>query len=110
MWPQLFMVGAGALALRFALRSAKKLNLAGMSSKLPDLTAFRRLDGFPSGNMTKADACKLLNIQPHQAFDVGKVRDVHRQLLLANHPDRGGSTLVSTKINEAKEVLMGKKK
>ena len=110
MWPQLFMVGAGALALRFALRSAKKVNLAGMTSKLPDLTSFRRLDGFPSGNMSKADACKILNISPHHALDADKIRDVHRKLLLANHPDRGGSTLVSTKINEAKEVLMGKKK
>jgi len=107
MWPQLFMVGAGAFALRFGMRAAKRLQL---SKQMPDLSAFRGLDGFAPGNMSKTEALKILNIAPHQALDSDKVRDVHRKLLLANHPDRGGSTLISTKINEAKEVLIGKKK
>ena len=101
------MVGAGAFAMKMALKAAKQLQIG---KKMPDLSAFRGLDGFASGNMTKTEAMKILNIAPHQALDADKVRDVHRKLLLANHPDRGGSTLVSTKINEAKEVLMGKKK
>ena len=110
MWPQLFMVGAGAVAARFALRTARRLNLASKIPVMPDLTALRGLDGFASGTMSKNEAIKILNIQPHMALDIEKVRDVHRKLLLANHPDRGGSTLVSTKINEAREVLFGKKK
>ena len=107
MWPQLFAVGAGALAVRFGLRAAKRMQL---TSKMPDLSALRGLDGFAPGNMSRAEALKILNIAPHQALDADKVREVHRKLLLANHPDRGGSTLISTKINEAKEVFIGKKK
>ena len=111
MWPQLFLAGTGALAARFALRAARRSNL---SIKIPsidfDFSKLRGLDGFNAGAMTKPEALKILNIQPHQALDPEKVREVHRKLLLANHPDRGGSTFISTKVNEAKEVLMGKKK
>ena len=107
MWAQAFLAGAGALALKYGIRTIRRLNI---SKQMPDLSAFRGLDGFASGNMTKTEALKILNIPPHQALDPEKVREVHRKLLLANHPDRGGSTLISTKINEAKEVLIGKKK
>ncbi len=108
MWPQLFLAGAGALALRAGLRAAQRANI--VMPKVPDLSALRGLEGFGSSPMSKTEAVRILNIGPQQAMDAEKVRDVHRKLLLANHPDRGGSTFISTKINEAKETLMGKKK
>lgn len=34
-----------------------------------------------------------------------QLKDAHRQIMLANHPDRGGSPYIASKINEAKDFL-----
>ena len=106
MWPTLVAVGIGAFTVRQGLRVARRMNV-----KIPEfqLSQFQRLDGFGS-ELSKSEAIKILNLKPYQMNNIDAIRENHRKLLLANHPDRGGSTFIATKINEAKEILMGKGK
>ena len=54
--------------------------------------------------MTKREASLVLEIN-ERTLDKDKLRKRHRALMLLNHPDRGGSPFLASKINEAKELL-----
>ncbi len=59
------------------------------------------------GGMSRAEAFTVLGLK--EGASEADIRAAHRRLILQIHPDRGGSTWLAAKINQAKDVLMGRK-
>ncbi|KAJ3205778.1 DnaJ of sub C member 19, partial [Clydaea vesicula] len=56
--------------------------------------------------MTKREAAQILGVKEYVNKD--KLKEAHRRIMLLNHPDRGGSPYLASKVNEAKDILDGK--
>ncbi|KAJ2009156.1 mitochondrial import inner membrane translocase subunit TIM14 [Coemansia thaxteri] len=54
--------------------------------------------------MSKREAALILGLK-ESSLTMERVKKAHRTIMLRNHPDRGGSPYMATKINEAKEFL-----
>ncbi|CAI4602333.1 CNT_collapsed_G0035420.mRNA.1.CDS.1 [Saccharomyces cerevisiae] len=54
--------------------------------------------------MNSKEALQILNLTEN-TLTKKKLKEVHRKIMLANHPDKGGSPFLATKINEAKDFL-----
>lgn len=63
--------------------------------------------GFLS-EMTRREASLILGLRESASEE--RIKDAHRRIMVANHPDAGGSSYVAAKVNEAKDILLGKKK
>ena len=113
-------VGVAARAsLRTAARNGAKLSplmqtLAGTTSSSSSLGGSSRLGKAANGQewivggfqqkMDRREAATILGLRERD-MTKNKIKDAHRKIMLANHPDRGGSPYLSSKINEAKDLL-----
>ncbi|CAA7625021.1 conserved membrane hypothetical protein [Candidatus Terasakiella magnetica] len=59
----------------------------------------------PGTAMTRAQAFEILGLPP--SADTDEIKEAYRRLMRANHPDSGGSTWIATRLNQARDVLLG---
>ena len=99
------MVGLAAAGAALAARAAVRAwqALQGMPARPSFPRAFLQ-NGFEA-TMSRAEALHILGLREGASRD--KIREAHRRLMRINHPDAGGSAYLATKVNEAKDVLLG---
>ncbi|KAI9596775.1 hypothetical protein BDF19DRAFT_436757 [Syncephalis fuscata] len=95
-------VTAAALGIRYAMRNFQQL---------PKVAGSQNMKKFYKGGfddkMNRREALLILGLR-ETGLSKDKIKVAHRRIMLLNHPDRGGSPFLATKINEAKEFLDAK--
>ncbi|CDF88389.1 probable Mitochondrial import inner membrane translocase subunit TIM14 [Zygosaccharomyces bailii] len=95
------LTGLGTFFALYAFAGAYK----SISSKMGgEKGAAAFLKGGFDPKMNQKEAMQILNLNEGQ-LNKKKLKEVHRRIMLANHPDKGGSPYLATKINEAKDFL-----
>jgi DnaJ homolog subfamily C member 19 len=92
-----FISGFGALTAFILIKSALRSRGAGVGGKSFFMGGFEP-------KMTHKEALQILNLR-ESTLTRAKLRDTHRRIMILNHPDKGGSAYLATKINEAKDFL-----
>jgi DnaJ family protein C protein 19 len=58
------------------------------------------------GNMTPEEAYEVLGLHP--GATEAEIRAAHHRLMRTAHPDSGGSDWLATRVNQARDVLVGR--
>ncbi|XP_065669527.1 dnaJ homolog subfamily C member 15 isoform X2 [Hydra vulgaris] len=100
-----------AYAGRLAINLSKKINWNQVQKAMPsiaDISINAYYKGGFEQKMSKREASLILGVSP--SANLQRIRDSHRRIMIVNHPDKGGSPYLASKINEAKDILEGKTK
>ncbi|EIM23152.1 hypothetical protein WALSEDRAFT_31329 [Wallemia mellicola CBS 633.66] len=89
-------LGLCALGLTGGMFIASRLRAKTVASKWA-------IGGFQA-KMDKKEALQILGLR-EQLANTQRIKHAHRTIMLANHPDKGGSPFLASKINEAKDLL-----
>uniref|UniRef100_K4AJB8 J domain-containing protein n=3 Tax=Setaria TaxID=4554 RepID=K4AJB8_SETIT len=96
-------VAAAAMSGRYMIRTWQAFRTR---AAMPRVRRF--YPGGFQGEMNRREAALILGVRERATMD--KIKEAHKRVMVANHPDAGGSHYVASKINEAKDILMGKGK
>ena len=128
MYPLLVGIGVAAVAMgaRGVLEVAKhaksnpellrQMNAAaagfrGMGNAFPSWAQLMAMSGKGAGfesTMSRREAAAILGIR--ETSTKQQIKEAHRKIMMLNHPDRGGSPFIASKINEAAETIQGQRK
>lgn len=115
-------VAAAAMTAKAGLNAAKNMKgnpelmrqanaaaagFRGMANAFPSLSQLMSAgkgSGFDA-TMSRREAAAILGVR--ETSTKQQIKDAHRKIMMLNHPDRGGSPFIASKINEASETLQG---
>ncbi len=72
------------------------------------VVSYLRRGAVSGSSMRPAEARELLNI--HVGATADEVRAAHRRMMARVHPDAGGSAGLATRVNAARDTLLGELK
>ena len=78
-----------------------KMDLAASLGALGDTKFYK--GGFDA-KMDKREAALILGVSP--MAPKLKIKEAHKRIMLINHPDRGGSPYIASKINEGNIIII----
>lgn len=92
-----WMTGFGAFGVVYFLSGFVK-------TRQPNLNGKAFVKGTFGAKMSALEALQILSLK-ESTLSKARLKEHHRKLMMANHPDKGGSSFLATKVNEAKDFL-----